>query len=276
MEKKDLFDFLLYFTGIHILRLKALKIKNWPLVRFLVFHDVPPRHRIQFENNISLLRKYTKIISINDLVEGKLSVDQLNIVLTFDDGFKNWVDVVLPILQKYNLNATFFISSGLIQDDSRGHNKILRPPYLKSRIIANRSNQLSINDIIEITKGGNIIGSHTVSHVSVKSYFLNLEKEILWDKQNLEEITGSKVKYFAYPFGLVNDHDKKLGEILKGYDFEAAVTLDPGFNTISTNRYFLHRDIVRSNMNSFVFLSRSIGNDDLNIMHFIRKYLGRI
>jgi len=67
-----------------------------------------------------------------------------------------------------------------------------------------------------------------------------------------------------------------LGEILKGYDFEAAVTLDPGFNTISTNRYFLHRDIVRSNMNSFVFLSRSIGNDDLNIMHFIRKYLGRI
>ena len=49
------------------------------------------------------------IVSIRNITDKQNSV-----AVTFDDTFKNIHDVALPILKKYNIPATFFVCSGLI------------------------------------------------------------------------------------------------------------------------------------------------------------------
>jgi len=275
MEKKDILDFLFYFFGFHIIRKRYLKIRRIPIARFLVFHNIPLKYSVQFENNIRLLKKYTNVISLDDFMNGNLSNDNINTVITFDDGYKSWKTIALPVLKKYGLTATFFISSGFIIFDNNKNIQVSEKAPMKKGKLLTRSEPLTVNDIIEINKSGNIIGSHTVNHVILKQNngISKLEKEVLEDKKRLEEITGKQVKYFAYPFGSVGNCDTNLARILKSFGFEAAVTLDPGFNTKSTNRYFLYRDIVRGGTNSFVFLSRSLGNQDFNISNKIQMLL---
>jgi len=208
-------------------------------------------------------------------MNGNLSTDNINTVITFDDGYKSWKTIALPVLKKYGLAATFFISSGFIVFDNNKNIQVSEKAPMKNSKLLTKGEPLTVNDIIEINKGGNIIGSHTVNHVILKqdNSISKLEKEVLEDKKRLEEITGEQVKYFAYPFGGIDNRHRNLAMALKNFGFEAAVTLDPGFNTKSTNRYFLYRDIVRGSTNSFVFLSRSLGNQDFNISNQIQMLL---
>ncbi len=64
----------------------------------------------KFEEEIRLLKKHTHVISLKDYVDGKFNPEKLNVAITFDDGFQNNFFLAKPILEKYNLPATFFIT----------------------------------------------------------------------------------------------------------------------------------------------------------------------
>lgn len=66
----------------------------------------------------NLLKKYS-IIALEELVDGMMNnvtLPDRPCVLTFDDGFREAYDVVFPILGKFDLPATFFISSDYLSD----------------------------------------------------------------------------------------------------------------------------------------------------------------
>jgi peptidoglycan/xylan/chitin deacetylase (PgdA/CDA1 family) len=232
-----------------------------------VFHRTPNKYIRQFENNLRLLKEYTNVVSLDDFIANNLSYKKINIVITFDDGYKEWVSVALPVLKKYGLKATFFISSGLLDTDINKQNNI----NLYNSLITERIEPLSVIDLIKLKESGNIIGGHTVHHISLnKEKNLSIiEREILEDKLRLEEIIQAPVEYFAYPFGHVGSY-KNTRKILEKCNYRAAVSLIPGFNSKLTDRFCLHRDLVRSEMDKYIFLSVCLGNKDFAL--FLRKF----
>lgn len=66
-----------------------------------------------FEKQIKYLNKYYEVISIEEFEKRFLTNSFTNneVVLTFDDGYANNLYVVEPILNKYNLPYTVFIST---------------------------------------------------------------------------------------------------------------------------------------------------------------------
>jgi peptidoglycan/xylan/chitin deacetylase (PgdA/CDA1 family) len=73
----------------------------------------------QFEKQLMYFKKHFEIVSVSALCEMKLKSINLKkhtIALTFDDGYLNNISNALPLLKKYQVPATLFISSPGLTD----------------------------------------------------------------------------------------------------------------------------------------------------------------
>jgi len=88
--------------------------------RILVYHGICLANHTRFnsiflrlktfEAHLQFYRKYFNVISLNDFYNERFSRERFNICITFDDGFANNYKYVLPLINKYRLPATFFIT----------------------------------------------------------------------------------------------------------------------------------------------------------------------
>jgi peptidoglycan/xylan/chitin deacetylase (PgdA/CDA1 family) len=105
------------------------------------------------------------------------------IMLTFDDTDLDQFTIARPTLEQYGYKAMYFVMTVSLG----------RPHYMTKAMVKQLSDE------------GNIIGSHTWDHHNVKKYQgKDWETQIDKPTKTLEEITGKKINYFAYPFGLWN------------------------------------------------------------------------
>ncbi|MBY0244045.1 MAG: polysaccharide deacetylase family protein [Sphingobacteriaceae bacterium] len=161
------------------------------------------------------------------------------IMITFDDTDLDQYTVAAPELKKYGFKAVYFIMTVAI-------GKKARISYM------NREQIKSLSD------AGNVIGSHTYDHANVKKYKAeDWVTQIEKPTKVLEEITGKKINYFAYPFGLWNPEAIPQ---LKKRGFKAAFILatkrdekDPLFTIrrIIASGYWSAKTLNNSIKNSF-------------------------
>ena len=80
--------------------------------RILMYHGVPPRSAGALERQLRYLRRNFDVVSIDTLLAARRSGAgglARKVVLTFDDGLRNNVTVVYPILKRLGLPATFYV-----------------------------------------------------------------------------------------------------------------------------------------------------------------------
>jgi peptidoglycan-N-acetylglucosamine deacetylase len=113
------------------------------------------------------------------------------IALTFDDGPNENTLLVLEILKKYNLKATFFCI---------GKNIETHPEILK-----------------RIIEEGHIVGNHSYSHSNFFDFYRKsrLIEEIKKTDALIESILGKKVKLFRPPYGVTNPSIRRALEVTK-------------------------------------------------------------
>jgi len=134
------------------------------------------------------------------------------VVLTFDDGYTNFLDVAMQILHAAGFAATMFLVSG----HAGGRNDWAPPPPgLGVQPI------LSWQQVRDLTGRGIEIGAHTRSHPDLRRLAdPAAENEIAGCRCELEDRIGAAVESFAYPFG----HVGSVSQAIVRREFRAACT----------------------------------------------------
>ena len=152
-----------------------------------------------FENDIkelsSLGYKFCTAEEYNRLIG---TTPQGLVLITFDDGYKSDLTEALPILERNNARAVFFIIGSKI-----GQNGYMSRDEVLS---------LSSSGYAEI--GNHFYGIHNLSYDKLKSMYLTDTDFILKDfKKNLtllEEITKKNISASSYPYGLYGKYFNHL------------------------------------------------------------------
>jgi peptidoglycan/xylan/chitin deacetylase (PgdA/CDA1 family) len=152
---------------------------------------------------------------------GGAALPKRPVLITFDDGDSSqWTNAV-PNLQKHHFTATFFIMT----------------------VVLDKENYLSSEQVQALDRMGMTIGAHTWDHHRVTKYSdADWETQISEPTALLAKLTGHRIKYFAYPYGLWNV--AAIGH-LKQAGFVAAFQLESEIGT-SAPLFTLRRQIVNS------------------------------
>src|SRR5579883_2894136 len=67
-----------------------------------------------FERHMAILAK-TRWVSVEDLSDGRESSYPLRIAVTLDDGYRDALEVAAPILQKYQIPFTVFVTTSFVE-----------------------------------------------------------------------------------------------------------------------------------------------------------------
>jgi len=171
-----------------------------------------------FDSQMQYLKdKGYSVATMNDLVnffDNGTKIPAKSVLLTFDDGYKDFYLDAYPILQKYNYPATVFVATGLI--DNSGY--------------------LAWNEIVSMQ--GILFANHTWSHKNVGVEVKTMEYEILTADTQLADHNLNSPKIFAYPYGLDTRASEKYLEEL---EYKAAFTTIPGSTLCKKQRFMLPR-----------------------------------
>ncbi|UQD55531.1 polysaccharide deacetylase family protein [Flavobacterium sp. K5-23] len=105
------------------------------------------------------------------------------VIITFDDTREEQYRLGAVEMNKYGFKGVFFIMT----------------------VAINKPGYMSESQIKKLSDSGHTIGAHTWDHHMVTKYTAeDWNTQLVKPKKQLENITGKKVDYFAYPFGLWN------------------------------------------------------------------------
>jgi peptidoglycan/xylan/chitin deacetylase (PgdA/CDA1 family) len=165
-----------------------------------------------------------KPLKIMDIQEKLKDIHSQQLCITFDDGYLDNYQIVFPVLQEFQLNATFFVVTSKI----------------------NGENYMTWSQLKEMTDHGMEIGSHTVNHCSLATKNENeIQFELEYSKKVLEDRLGKTVSSLSVPHG---SYDKRVLTIARNVGYLKCCTSDWGFNTDPSNSK-LGRILVKRNTN---------------------------
>jgi|TARA_B100002003_G_scaffold112829_1_gene104351 peptidoglycan/xylan/chitin deacetylase (PgdA/CDA1 family) len=76
----------------------------------------------EFEAQMEYLARNANVITLCEMVkilQGNYTIPQHTVSVTFDDSFRNIYKVALPVLRRYKIPATFFVSTGFVGTNKR-------------------------------------------------------------------------------------------------------------------------------------------------------------
>ncbi len=141
-----------------------------------------------------------------------------NIIITFDDGYRDFYTNAFPILKRYRLKSTVYIISRFV----------------------GRDNYMTWDMLKEVQESGLVtIASHTLNH-SLLSILdrPNLHEEIASSKKELEEKLGISIKDFCYPYG---NFSQAAVEEVAAAGYLTAVTTAPGKWSKDSEKHLIPR-----------------------------------
>jgi peptidoglycan/xylan/chitin deacetylase (PgdA/CDA1 family) len=189
------------------------------------FHHID-RHRALFCHHRRFARQMAyldnlgyRVLDLEEAVAGLSGATKLParaVVLTFDDGYRNFEEYALPVLQRHGFPATVFLVSGRIggRADWLEADGLDCPPLLDADAIRRLHRQ------------GIRFGAHSVNHKHLTQLDDDhLRFEVEHSRAELETILDEPVKHFCYPAG---DYDARVRRAVVDAGYRTALTCNRG------------------------------------------------
>jgi peptidoglycan/xylan/chitin deacetylase (PgdA/CDA1 family) len=184
------------------------------------------------------------------------------LAITFDDCYRDNLEAA-HVLAEHGLPATFFLPTAYVGTDH---------VFPWDRCLKRMPN-LTWDDVLKMQGLGFEIGSHTVTHADLGS--ISAEQaahEIIESKAVLEDRLGTRVRWFAYPFGGIKNFHKDWLHLLEQAGYEGCVSAYGGFIHPGTATEVLPRECItgfRSNLLIEIYLTGC-----LNWYYQVKQKLG--
>lgn len=147
--------------------------------------------------------------------------------LTFDDGYQDFIEDVVPLVRRLGFSATVFVPFGFI-----GGANDWDPDSVRRRI-------MGTGDLREVVREGMEVGSHGMYHRRLTDVTDDdLDLEMRESKRSLEAVLGERIDGVAYPFGAV---DERVVRAARDARYHYACSVHPSFSGCTDNRYSISR-----------------------------------
>ena len=254
---KKLVFYFLYGSGIA----RFIAWINRRRVMILCYHGVTERssrnprdvfglhvRQDRFERQLSYLRKKYRVLSLTEYLEKRerpQSLPSYSVVVTFDDGYRNFVTAAAPILKRVQIPACVFVITDRTTDRQAGD---------LNWADTDDESYLSWSEIAELRSQGFEFGSHTCSHPRLPDLSEpEMSRELSKSKAELACRLRSEALPLAYPFGLISEtvisRSREAG-------YACGLTTDPGFNEAGTDLFKLRRTLIGDDDDIAAFATR--------------------
>lgn len=179
----------------------------------------------QFRSHLDWLANNFEFLSLAEIQRRLASghVDSPGVAITFDDGYAENCDQALPLLIERGIPVTYFVATSFVLENRPFPHDLQRGVPLSP----NTPRQLR-----EMAEAGVSLGAHTRTHVNLGGLACRrtATEEILGGRDELQQLTGQSVEYFAFPYGQPRNCPGWAARICREAGFHGVVSACGGYN----------------------------------------------
>jgi peptidoglycan/xylan/chitin deacetylase (PgdA/CDA1 family) len=150
------------------------------------------------------------------------------IILTFDDGYQDFLTAAVPVLRYYGLSATVFLVADRIGGVADW-----------DAVYGEAAPLLSWNELRALQEVGIEFGCHSSVHLPMTGMHLAaLIEDTVRARVLLEEVLATRITTLAYPYGAEIEF---VRHVVGDLGFRAAVSCQPGISWLGADRLRLPR-----------------------------------
>lgn len=201
-------------------------------------------------------------ITVTQLIHARTQneLPERPIVLTFDDGFADFLTAALPILKHYGFVATLYVTSGFIDGTSE---------WLQD-IGEGERPMLTWEEVREVSASGIECGAHTHTHPQLDMVPHSVAvDEIVRSKSLLAQHLEQEITSFAYPFGY---YTAAVRQVVREAGFTSSCAVKHQVSAETSDPFSLPRLLVNSEHRGEKFASLITGHiesvvDAVNLLY---------
>jgi len=191
-------------------------------LRCIYGHYVFDDQRAAFEAHIKMFCNLGEFVTTQDMVSmatGETPIDGRYFHLSYDDGLECLYRNAVPVLEQNDIPAIVFVNSAVSGPETNSET------YRAWQKATNYRQPLRIMDWNMLKQSGLEVGAHTRNHQRLSDISSDpslLRDEIAGCKQDIEAALHKKCRYFAWPYGTLNDVDEVSVNMIRDVGYEAA------------------------------------------------------
>jgi peptidoglycan/xylan/chitin deacetylase (PgdA/CDA1 family) len=146
----------------------------------------------KFRAQMTFLARYRTVVSLDDLVAGRMKGSKPVVAITFDDGYRSVLEIAAPILRAHHFPAVCFVPTAWIGASNTW-----------DHVASSGAFEVMDDDELRAAdRTGITIESHGATHAPLdQSDTQSAEADFASSVERLRDVIGRVPRYLAYPYG---------------------------------------------------------------------------